>query len=216
MGRVVDLTGQKFGNLTAIQRCESREEGQAYRWVCRCDCGTVRDYNYGSLTTGKSTSCGRACPTKIHPLRNSPTETSWRKMLSRCHGKNKEEWYSDVIVCDRWLPSKGGSFENFVEDMGERPEGMTLNRIHGAKIYSKSTCEWADASFQSFDQDVRKYEGHVPGVKYRRDRSKWVSEISKNGKIHNLYYGDSKEDAINARLKAEIELFGRSKIKEDI
>ena len=48
MGKSVDLTGKRFGFLTALERVPERKNGQAFRWICKCDCGSVRDYNYAS------------------------------------------------------------------------------------------------------------------------------------------------------------------------
>lgn len=67
----------------------------------------------------------------------SPTYYSWANMLNRCHcGKFKA--YIGVVACERWL-----SFENFLEDMGERPQGKTLNRIDTHGNYEPSNCNWA-------------------------------------------------------------------------
>lgn len=212
MGKSVDLTGKRFGFLTALERVPERKNGQAYRWICKCDCGSVRDYNYASLTQGKSTTCGVGCSLRKHPLRGTPTEKSWRKMLARCNGNGYEEYYSDVEVCERWNPRAGGSFENFVEDMGERPEGMTLNRVNGAKVYSKDTCEWATYSEQNYDVRRKKTnKSGRSGVRWREDRQAWEARITKDGKITILYYGSSFEEACKAREKAELELYGFTK-----
>lgn len=206
MSKVVDLTGSRFGYLIAIERKYPRHEGQAFRWICKCDCGMVRDYNYASLTTGKTKSCGLSCPMKVHPLRGTPTETSWRKLLSRV---KYYEGYRDVSVCDRWNPATGGSFENFIEDMGARPWGCSLNRVRGAKIYSKETCEWATLSVQSFDQKLSSdnTSGRT-GVKWRKDRGKWEAEIKVERNTIRLYYGDSFEEACEARDAAELKYYG--------
>lgn len=41
MGKLIDLTGQRFGRLTVIERAENSPNGAA-KWVCRCDCGIVK------------------------------------------------------------------------------------------------------------------------------------------------------------------------------
>ena len=212
MRKSVDLTGKRFGLLTALERVPERKNGQAFRWICKCDCGSVRDYNYASLTQGKSTTCGVGCSLRKHPLRGTPTETSWRKLLSRCKYDEYKEWHGDVSVCDRWDPQKGGSFENFAEDMGERLEGCTLNRVNGAKIYSKETCEWASLSMQSFDQKQKKHNSSGrTGVRWREERNVWEASICKNREVIRLYYGSSFDEACKAREKAELELYGFTK-----
>ena len=140
---------------------------------------------------------------------DTPTYVSWEKMLCRVRYEEYSYWYGEVEVCDRWDTRKGGSFENFLEDMGERPNGCSLNRVNGSKIYSPETCEWATYSMQSFDQrkSVLNTSGRT-GVSFRKDRGKWEASITKNGKGIRLYYGESFEDACEAREKAEISLYG--------
>lgn len=78
----------------------------------------------------------------IHGMCYSPTYISWNKMLQRCNNpKNPSyEWYGKIgiRVCDHWK-----DFRNFLEDMGERPEGMSLERINSNKDYYKENCKWA-------------------------------------------------------------------------
>ena len=80
--------------------------------------------------------------------RKSPTYTSWRSMLERCDTRPTEnrreleerEGYVSrgITVCERWKKS----FANFLEDMGERPSGLTLDRIDNDKGYCKDNCRW--------------------------------------------------------------------------
>lgn len=59
MGKVIELTGQKFGKWTVLKRAENDKENHA-QWLCRCDCGTERVVLGKTLRNGKSTSCGCA------------------------------------------------------------------------------------------------------------------------------------------------------------
>ena len=137
---------------------------------------------------------------------------SYRSMLERVGNPKFDEWYGDVEIHPDWDMDKGGSFENFLRDMGERPEGTSLNRINGAKIYSKDTCEWATLSMQSFDQKRSKANtSGRTGVFQVKETGRWVAVIKKDGKVTQVYRGDSFEEACEARTKAEIEYFGFSK-----
>lgn len=97
----------------------------------------------------------------------SPTYSSWRSILYRTKGKPQ---YHGVYVDPRWA----ASFEAFLEDMGERPDGMTVDRIDNSKGYFKANCRWADATTQSRNRrHIRRFtiDGHSLTAKEWADRS---------------------------------------------
>ena len=55
--RFIDLTGQRFGRLTAVGKAGSDKHGQSI-WACQCDCGRKTDVNIASLREGHTKSCG--------------------------------------------------------------------------------------------------------------------------------------------------------------
>lgn len=89
-----------------------------------------------------------------HGMRRSRTYNSWISMKTRCNNPNalKYPHYGGrgIKVCEQWQ-----SFEAFYADMGERPEGLTLDRINNDGNYEPSNCRWATASEQNFNR--RKY-----------------------------------------------------------
>lgn len=72
---------------------------------------------------------------------------SWCNMRRRCYSESNNRYYTygalGITVCDRWNPLKGGSFENFLEDMGECPENCSLDRENLKGNYEPSNCKWA-------------------------------------------------------------------------
>lgn len=146
---LIDRTGNVFGDWTVLSFFK-REKNVNY-WLCKCSCGTTKTVNFNSLYKNKSTSCGcktiekRSAKLTKHGMAGTPTYKSWHAMLQRSQGKGGHESYvkRDISVCDDWI-----KFENFLRDMGKRPNGKTLDRIDNTKGYYKENCRWATPSEQ--------------------------------------------------------------------
>ena len=149
--RVKNLIGDRYGLLTVIDYwCR---DGIAHQlWLCRCDCGAETLARGNNMRTGNTISCGckhtGGRKTERHGYHSSRTYTTWEKLKARCQpGYFKSHLYYDkgITVCDRWADS----FQAFLEDMGERPKGTTLDRIDGTKGYSKDNCRWVSILVQN-------------------------------------------------------------------
>ena len=122
--------GEVFGKWTVISEADSAH-GERRVWA-RCDCGHERMVDVRSLLRGRSSRCP-TCSNTVHHRSNSPTWNSWQAMHDRCKYAKKISNQKDYIargitVCARWS-GWGDGFKNFLADMGERPPGMTLDRI---------------------------------------------------------------------------------------
>jgi hypothetical protein len=154
---MIDLQGQVFGRLRVVGEA-ARIRPNVRRWACVCECGEKCSVNQYNLTSGKTKSCGciRLELTKnrstTHGLSKTKTWCVWQSMISRCYhsGATSFERYGAVgiTVCQRWKED----YLNFLHDMGETPEGLTLERVNGARVYSPETCVWASTKDQALSR----------------------------------------------------------------
>jgi hypothetical protein len=146
--------GDRVGSLQIIEPLSKYK--QTTKWRCKCDCGIEVAMLDSRLLGGEVLSCG--CK---KPSRTKVTKKLWSAMIHRCHyaaeGTDAFNCYRGrgIRVCDRWL----NSFEDFARDMGDRPRGMSIDRIDVNGDYTPENTRWACKKIQSRNQ--RRYLGKV-------------------------------------------------------
>jgi hypothetical protein len=161
------MIGRRVGRLIVEAEAPARIEPSGRRklmWQCRCDCGEVVTVEGSNLRYCGVKSCGcwrrevSGQQFTIHGHtkggRTSPEHVAWQNMRNRCYDSSNKSFDGyggrGITVCDRWNPSNGGSFENFLSDMGKRPgKGFSVDRIDNDNSYGPDNCRWADRKTQA-------------------------------------------------------------------
>lgn len=157
MAAAKDMVGERFVRLTVASYSGARL-GNA-QWNCLCDCGNTITVSRPNLLSGNTQSCG-CLNAELSSARRtthghtsgksggkkpSKTHNVWGGMLHRCRDSGNTLYFGrGITVCDEWK-----SFENFLTDMGECPDGHSLDRINNNLGYSPDNCRWASPKQQS-------------------------------------------------------------------
>jgi len=171
MPAFINIAGQKFGRLTALERVENAKNRDA-RWLCQCDCGNTKVVRGHYLTNGTTKSCGcyqRECAKTLHlhfhrttmthghsaGYTKTPEYSTWNAMIQRCTNPNHRNYPryggAGVTVCERWM-----TFTNFLADMGERPPNTTLGRFGDVGSYCKENCAWQTQAEQNMEKVLKR------------------------------------------------------------
>ena len=198
MGKLIDRTGEVFGKLVVLSRGEDylSNKGKPYvTWNCACECGNVTNVIVGNLRSGKVNSCG--CEQRLanykHGMYASAEYSTWEGVIQRCTNPKNEAYKNyggrSITICESWK-----TFENFYKDMGDKPEGFTLERKDNSKGYCAENCVWATRSDQNRNKRPYSNTG-IKGIHLNKNSGKYEIYCSgEKGKIH-LGTADNLEDA---------------------
>lgn len=213
MGKLIDLTGQRFGQLSVLERAPNI--GKETAWLCRCDCGRCAIVAGKELRRGRSKSCGclrgemvSARFTKHGATKYEKTHPDyrlyaiWRNMIWRCYNSNASCYQryggAGITVCDDWLQS----FETFRDWARANGycEKLSIDRIDGKRGYSPENCRWATPLQQTRNRKNTRYLTHEGEEKTLKE---WAvqHEISYHALKHRIDRGWPVERALTEPIK---------------
>ena len=191
MSKLKDLTGQKFGRLTVIERAENAQWGGT-RWKCHCDCGNLCVIQAGNLSSGSTKSCGcikseNAAKLKFsHGMQGTKIYRKWLGMKNRCLNPRVKAFVNyggrGITIYPAWI-NDFQAFYDYVsqlEHFGE--EGYTLDRIDNNGNYEPDNLRWADAKTQRINQR------HTIKVEYNNE----IIPLIESAKESGINYGTLK------------------------
>lgn len=203
------LQGMRFGLLTVNGLLGSYKN--SHYWECLCDCGSVVEVSGRCLLSGNTRSCGCLGISKIsklnrkHGLSGTPQYGMWRRMIQRCTDKNCTDYKyyggRGITVHQTWL-----DYDTFLKDVGERPEGLTLDRIDNNKGYEPGNVRWVDRKTQSNNTSSNakfEYNGKLHSIQELADLA-GIEYGTMKARLQRLKY--TVEQAISKPVKCGLTL----------
>lgn len=188
----IDMTGKKFGRLTALSVNREPRKEKKLHWNCVCDCGNTAIVDGSLMRSGNTKSCGclhnemLGAMRRTHGKSGTPEYHAWHDMMQRCF-KEDHKWYPEyggrgIKVCKRWH-----KFENFITDIGKRPDSTySLDRKDNDGDYTPDNCRWATRRQQYHNRRTLRPHGYK-GVCWSRTNSNFFALFFFNRK--RIYLG---------------------------
>ena len=206
MGRIIDITGQRFGKLTVVKLVGTDKRG-ATKWLCKCDCGNeIVAYKTNLMKPNHTTSCGchkREIGKKIkttHNFSKTRIYKIWAGIKNRCYDFNSNVYYlygkRGITVCKEWL-NDFMAFYNWSMQNGYN-DNLTIDRIDSNGNYEPNNCRWATAKEQSNNTSKNRVY-FIDGVRYTTKQIAEKHNINYGTFISRIYRGWTIEEAINGK-----------------
>lgn len=217
MVALIDMVGKSFNYWEVIGPYEKRKT--RIFWKCRCICGIEKYISGIKLRGNKSRSCGckrfNNCRKVKHGMYKTREYSIWRKMKNRCFS-NKANNYSDyggrgISVCKKWL-----DFKNFYKDMGDCPDGYSLDRIDINGNYCKENCKWSNKIEQSNNKRNTVYvtiNNIIKPIQYWVKKLKIPAETIKRNSKNGILEQDYIDNYKPANRKKKKESFRQKNIE---
>ena len=155
---MMDLSGQSFGKWKVLYLSPNKTKENKPMWVCRCECGNIKEVSAASLKAGQSKSCGEckgfATPYLVRTHSNRLYH-AWSEMHRRCNGQStNSDYYSEkgICVCPEW--NDFDSFANW-SITHDYEKGYEIDRIDSDKDYSPDNCRWVTHKKNSRNRKAR-------------------------------------------------------------
>lgn len=149
--------GDQFGRLTVVGEVFRR--GTNIVVPVQCSCGSLLNVYKANIARGATRSCGCLNSELVkarcqkYPDGSRDTYLVWHAMMDRCYRESNEHYINyggrGIKVAKRWH-----DFLKFLEDMGNAPTGLTLERVDNNKGYSKSNCAWVPWSANAHNKRI--------------------------------------------------------------
>ena len=184
-----DITGMRFGRLTAVKKVGTKGSGRGSKaiWLCRCDCGNEKEILRNSLVSGTTKSCGclekeiKSTMHLKHGMEKLRLWNIWTGMRDRCSRSNNKDYQRyggrGIRVCPEW----DSDFRNFYDwSMGNGySDELTIDRIDNDGNYEPSNCRWVTRKEQTRNRSITKTIplariAEIDGITYQAAYDKYV------------------------------------------
>ena len=231
MSKLIDMCGSRYGKLLVVEKSDVRKSGQV-TWKCLCDCGNIVLVRGASLRNGLTTSCGcfqRKTVTEMNHNRKRANQYSIQDdtVIGYCNDKAHSEFYFDAEFFDivsqyYWQINNEGYIYSLSKVDGcdkvirlhrlimNCPDELLVDHIdhnpRNNRICNLRVCTNAE---NCRNIKIRKDNSTgVTGVSRSSNGDKWRARITLDGKEIHLGQFESFDSAVEARIKAELEMFG--------